>query len=146
MVQYEADKGSILRFYSTSSSQSGWWNGREGGGYNSPERRARLLRLIRQYEDQLQQMDFARMNVNGQVDYILFLRNLRNEAYQLQQEEDIYKRVASLFPFEDSIWKARRTPPPGLFGKRGADSPPAQSYSSINRNSTYPSQISAIHG
>ncbi len=105
MVQYEADKGSILRFYSTSGGQSGWWNGREGGGYNSPERRTRLLRLIRQYEGQLQQMDFAKMNVNGQVDYILFLRNLRNEAYQLQQEEAIYKRVATLFPFEDSIWK-----------------------------------------
>lgn len=105
MVQYEADKGSILRFYSTSANQSGWWNGRESGSYNSPERRARLQQLIQDYERQLQQMDFAKMNINGQVDYLLFLRNLKDEAYQLGQEEKLYKRVADYFSFEDSIWK-----------------------------------------
>ena len=42
MVNYDADLGTINRFYSTSAA-SPW--GRQASAYNSPERRARLLKL-----------------------------------------------------------------------------------------------------
>ncbi|HMK17763.1 MAG TPA: hypothetical protein VK492_06190 [Chitinophagaceae bacterium] len=45
MIQYDADKASILRFYSTSS-QGEFGFRQQGPGYNTPERRKRLLELI----------------------------------------------------------------------------------------------------
>ena len=48
MIQYDADRASIMRFYSTSS--QGEFAGRQQGpGYNTPERRKRLLELIDEY-------------------------------------------------------------------------------------------------
>jgi hypothetical protein len=41
MIKYEADKGSILRFYSTGGTEGEWWM-RQGNDYNSPERRLHL--------------------------------------------------------------------------------------------------------
>jgi len=71
MIQYEADKGSVIRFYSVSIRQ-----GERDNGYNTPERRQRLLSLIDDYQNQMQKLDFASMDINGKVDYILFKRNL----------------------------------------------------------------------
>jgi len=48
MIQYDADRASIMRFYSTSS--QGEFAGRQQGpGYNTPERRKRLLELTDEY-------------------------------------------------------------------------------------------------
>ena len=45
MLQYDADRESILRFYGTGGSEENWW-ARQGDDYNSPERRQRRLQLI----------------------------------------------------------------------------------------------------
>src|SRR6188474_719841 len=68
MVHYSADKESIIRFYSTSGTQSEWWNRQGGNNYNSPERRQRLLQLNSQYLKQQASVDFDKMNINGKVD------------------------------------------------------------------------------
>src|SRR5437762_5411981 len=57
MIQYAADKESILRFYSTGSQAEGQIQQR-GSDYNSPERRQRLLQLINDYKKQMEQADF----------------------------------------------------------------------------------------
>ena len=99
MIQYDADKGSIMRFYSVVSRQE-----ERDYGYNSPERRQRLLSLIEDYQKQLQKLDFTSMDINGKVDYILFKRNLEDQTYRLKEEQTKYDRIAKYIPFSDRIY------------------------------------------
>ena len=108
LLQYDADKESILRFYGTGGSDENWWR-RQGDDYDSPERRQRRLQLIESYQLQLNQLPFENWNVNGKVDYLLFKRNLDNERYQLQQDEKLYAKIAQYFPFSDSIYAMQKT-------------------------------------
>ena len=101
MVQYDADKGSIMRFYATSNPME--FRG-QGSSYNSPERRQRLLGLISANLKQLESVDFDKMNVNGKVDYLLFKRNLEDEQYQLQAEQKNYDQIAQHLPFSERIY------------------------------------------
>ncbi len=103
MIQYEADKGSVIRFYSVSSRQ-----GERDNGYNTPERRQRLISLIEDYQKQMLKLDFASMDINGKVDYILFKRNLEDQAYQLKEEKSKYDIVAKYLPFSDRIYTLQK--------------------------------------
>jgi len=71
MTNYAADRGSLTRFYVIE---------------NSPERRQRLEKLTNDYLQQLQKMDFDRMPVDSQVDYVLFQRNLQVDIRELAKE------------------------------------------------------------
>ncbi|WP_373549130.1 DUF885 family protein [Haliscomenobacter sp.] len=101
MVQYDADKGSIMRFYATSNPME--FRG-QGSSYNSPERRQRLLGLIAANLKQLESVDFDKMNVNGKVDFLLFKRNLEDEQYQLQAEQKNYDQIAQHLPFSERLY------------------------------------------
>jgi hypothetical protein len=114
MVHFNADHGSIKRFYSTSGNRAEWWNNEYGDNYNSPERRQRLLRLINDYTKQLEAMDFDKMNINGKVDYILFKRDLEDEKYQLELEEKNYLPIVKYIPFSDSIYNLEKPRRRGL--------------------------------
>ncbi len=104
LIQYDADKASIMRFYATTG--QGEFGGRQqGNSYNSPERRKRLLELIDQYFDKLKKLPFEKWNVNGKVDYVLFKRNLESERYQLLEEEQTYKQVEKYLTFSDRLYK-----------------------------------------
>lgn len=104
MVHYEADKGSIMRFYSTNSTAYTFGIKNDENNYNTPERRTRLLQLLFDYKKELEGLNFDAMSNNGKVDYILFNRNLKNEEYELQQQQKIYERIKKYFPFEEKIY------------------------------------------
>jgi Bacterial protein of unknown function (DUF885) len=107
MLQYEADKQSILQFYSTEAEDERWgWH--EGSSYNSPERRQRLLQLVTEYLTQIKQMPFDKINVNGKVDYILFKRDLEDDEYRLTEEKKLYEQVVKWLPFSDSIYAVQK--------------------------------------
>ncbi|MFC0773489.1 DUF885 family protein [Terrimonas alba] len=111
MINYDADLGSINRFYSTSAVGVGWAWGRQGNNYNSPERRARLLQLNNEYLRQLDKVDFDKISINGKVDFILFKRNLLDASYRWQEEQSMYDQVSKYFSFSDRIYaleKSRR--------------------------------------
>ncbi len=108
MIQYDADKASIMRFYSTGSNQAEGRMRQQGNNYNSPERRQRLLQFIDEYLAKIQKLPFEKMNVNGKVDYILFKRNLESEQYQLQEERKIYDQAAKYLPFSDRIYSLQK--------------------------------------
>ena len=55
MANYAADRGSLIRFYVIE---------------NSPERRQRLERLSTDYLQQLKKLDFDKLPVDSQVDYL----------------------------------------------------------------------------
>ena len=58
MVHYDADKGSIMRFYSTNSTADTYGVQYDPTNYNTPERRTRLLTLINDYKKQLEALNF----------------------------------------------------------------------------------------
>lgn len=97
MIRYNADRGSIARFYGTGD---GWSN---QVGFNTPELRDRFLQLITSYLKEMQQQDFESMNINGKVDYILFKSKLEDQQYQLQKETAMYQQVAPYIPFYNKV-------------------------------------------
>ncbi|RYY13717.1 MAG: hypothetical protein EOO04_31400, partial [Chitinophagaceae bacterium] len=104
MIQFDADRASINRFYSTSGAGDEWWLRQQRNDYNSPERRQRLLQLFTEYIGKAKGMDFDRMNINGKVDYLLFMRNLEDGMSQLLIEEKNYLQVAKYLPFSDRVF------------------------------------------
>jgi uncharacterized protein (DUF885 family) len=96
LVQYEADKGSLSRFYFVK---------------NSPERRERFKKLHTEYSQKLQQLSFENFSTSGKIDYILFDRDVQEELRQLAIEEKEYTQIASWITFADKIYaieKSRR--------------------------------------
>lgn len=89
LVKYEADKGSLMRFYTIP---------------NSPERRERLLQFNNDYLKQVEQMPFEKMSVDGKVDHILFKRNINNEIRLLNKEAAEYEQVKRFFPFAAPVY------------------------------------------
>ena len=114
MIQYDADKGSVMRFYGAQRFQEGGVGRRQTGEYNSPERRQRLLQLINGYQKKMEQLDFNKMNVNGKVDYILFKRDLDDEEYKLKEEEKLYQQVVRYVPFSEKIYALEKNRKRGL--------------------------------
>ncbi|MEO5946243.1 MAG: DUF885 family protein [Chitinophagaceae bacterium] len=107
MIQYDADKSSVIRYFSTGGNQAEG-RMRQVNNYNSPERRQRLLQLIDEYHATIKKLSFEKMNVNGKVDYILFKRNLESEKYQLHEEQKIYDQAAKYLPFSDRIYSLQK--------------------------------------
>lgn len=96
ITQYTADRGSLTRFYTVE---------------NSPERRERLQRHLSDYQKELQKLDFDRLPVDSQIDYVLFARNLDAEQQELNREAAEVAAGHAWFPFAEKIYaleKVRR--------------------------------------
>ncbi len=100
LVNYDADKGSLTRFYTV---------------VNSPERRERFKKFNQEYLHQLEQLDFDKMKTSSQVDYILFQRTLKNELFLLDKEEKEFSQIAKYIPFADSIYQWEKLRRRGAF-------------------------------
>jgi hypothetical protein len=120
MVQYNADLGSITRFYTTSANagfgSGGGWGGQQGAtaAYNSPERRARILKLITDYEKKMDAINFDKMSVYGKVDFILFKRIVDDSKAKLILEQEDYNKIVRLLPFSDHIYNIEKPRRRGL--------------------------------
>lgn len=89
MVQYDADRGSLNRFYFAES---------------SPERRERFETLTAEYLKQLQQLKFESLPVGSRVDYVLFKRNLEEQQRVLGIEQKEYAQLTNWFSFAPGIY------------------------------------------
>lgn len=89
LIQYEADYGSLNRFYTITG---------------SPERRERFQTLTNDYLTRLGKLDFDKMATDSRVDYILFRRDLQQALYKLNQEADERNQINAWFPFADSLY------------------------------------------
>ncbi len=120
MVNYTADWGNISRFYTTSGNAGfGGGGGGRGGqnntsNYNSPERRARLLQLIDEYEKKMLAVNFDKISVYGKVDYILFKRIVDDAKAKLLEEQDDYSKIVKFLPFSDIIYNLEKPRRRGL--------------------------------
>ncbi len=89
LVNYEADKGSLSRFYTIPA---------------SPERNQRMQTLQQDYLKKLQALAFEQMSVGGQVDYLLFQRQLNNELRLLQEEAKNLALANNLISFASPVY------------------------------------------
>ena len=106
MVQYEADRGSLERFYFV---------------VNSPERRERFVVLNSDYQKQLQQLNYDNLPVGSRVDYILFRQELDEQLRRLEVEKKEVAQLGSWFSFANSIYDMEK------FRRRGTQ-PNAQQW------------------
>ncbi|MBW8687548.1 DUF885 family protein [Chitinophaga rhizophila] len=90
---YDADKGSLLRFYRIE---------------NSPERRERLKTFHSDYLQQLGRINFDQLATGERVEYVLFKMKLQEEIRQLDVEAAEYNKVAGWFPEADKIYAAEK--------------------------------------
>ncbi len=94
MVQYNADYGNVSRFYSIR---------------NSPERRARIMLVVNESLARLGRLNFDLLNSGAKADYILFNRDLHEQLFELQKEEQEYQQVKTWFPFADSVYSMEKS-------------------------------------
>ncbi len=93
MVRYQADRGSIARFYFV---------------VNSPERRQQLQKLDSDYLRQLEQTDFGNGSAGSRVDYIAVQEKAAGTAAPIQEEETQYKGISTWFPFADKVYAVEK--------------------------------------
>lgn len=89
MVNYDADLGSLERFYFIR---------------NSPERNARLQAFCNDYLSRLSKIPYDQVSLNAKVDYQLFNREVEDLLYRLKVEEKEMAQVASLTQYGNGIY------------------------------------------
>lgn len=89
IIQFHADEGSLLRFYTVA---------------NSPERRERLTTFYNDYATRLKALPFEGLSVGGKADYLLFQRSLSNELFLLNQEAREYAAVDKLINYAAPVY------------------------------------------
>ncbi|HXG10553.1 MAG TPA: DUF885 family protein [Gemmataceae bacterium] len=86
--RYEADRGSLNRFYTIPS---------------SPTRHARLKRFYADWLAALQKLDADRLSPEGREDYRRLYDGIRRELRQLEQQARSQAEIAPLVPFAPTI-------------------------------------------
>jgi len=114
MVQFEADRGSLNRFYFVE---------------NSPERRNRFVTLVTDYEKQVQQLNYESLPTGSRVDYLLFKRNLDEQLRLLEVEKKECDQLTTWFSFSNGIYEIEK------FRRRGSQ-PDAQQWAASMKTIT----------
>ncbi|MCW5911341.1 MAG: DUF885 family protein [Cyclobacteriaceae bacterium] len=99
IVQYEADRGSLQRFYFVQG---------------SPERRERFTQFHKDYLARLQQLPFESFSIGGKVDYIMMKRIFENELTLLAQEEKEVQQVSKLTAYANPVYEIEKKRRRGL--------------------------------
>jgi uncharacterized protein (DUF885 family) len=86
--RYNEDRAAILRRYEVDY---------------SPVRRDRIRRFYQDWQKRLAELDFDRLNHEGQIDYTLLRNRLAYELDMLRVEDGRWKEMASLVPFADRL-------------------------------------------
>lgn len=99
ITQYEADRGSLQRFYFVQG---------------SPERRERLTEFHKDYLARLQQLPFESFSVGGKVDYIMMKNIFENELTLLAQEEKEVAQLGKLTAYANPVYELEKKRRRGL--------------------------------
>ncbi|NML20385.1 DUF885 domain-containing protein [Pseudoflavitalea sp. G-6-1-2] len=99
MVQYNADRGSLSRFYAVPF---------------SPERRERFVQFQQEYLQKLEGIAYDPLSVGSKVDYLLFRRNLNNQLRLLDTEKAGYDKISRLLPFAPAVYQLEKQRRRGL--------------------------------
>lgn len=99
MVNFQADKGSLNRFYAVA---------------NSPERTDRFKKFYNNYLEQLKALRFDQLSQGARADYILFARQLKDELKSFTDAEQEYAQVKNYFSFAPAIYELEKVRRRGL--------------------------------
>ena len=99
LVNYQADRGSLERFYFVQG---------------SPERRERFSRFYESYLRELDQLPFDQLSQGGKVDYLLFKRDLNFALYDLAAEAKEAEQVKKFTAHGDPIYEIEKQRRRGL--------------------------------
>lgn len=99
MVQYNADRGSLSRFYAIPF---------------SPEKRERFMKFQQEYVHKLEALPFDQLSTGSRVDYILFKRNLNNQLRLLEAEARGYEQISRFIPFATRMYDLEKQRRRGL--------------------------------
>ncbi|MBN8576125.1 MAG: DUF885 family protein [Cyclobacteriaceae bacterium] len=99
ITQYEADRGSLQRFYFVQG---------------SPERRERFTQFYKDYLARLQQLPFESFSTGGKVDFIMMKRTFENELTLLAQEEKEATQVTKLTAYANPVYELEKKRRRGL--------------------------------
>lgn len=102
ILSYGRDRQALIDFYSP---RTGNLYGRPISNHNSPKLRTRLMELIQEYNQYLNQLSFEQLSINGQVDYTLLKRNLNAHAEALSEEAAFYKEVSEQLLFLAPVYQ-----------------------------------------
>ncbi|HRH40752.1 MAG TPA: DUF885 family protein [Pyrinomonadaceae bacterium] len=86
--KFGEDVGILNRFYSAQT---------------SPNRAARFRTLYGDYQALLERQDFAKLNHDEQIDYLLFQNYLRHEQTELERTQKQLAEMSSIIPFAKTI-------------------------------------------
>jgi len=82
----------------------------------SPAREERFRRFYQDWQKQLEKLDFASLDEDGRIDYLLLQNHLRHALRQLDLRKKQQEEMRPLIPFEDVIFSfedaRRRMEPP----------------------------------
>ena len=90
ITRFQNDNGSLTRVYNLQL---------------SPSRRARFRKLYQEWLDSLAQYDFAKLGLEGKVDYILFRNDLQYRLHELDVQEKQFAEMAPLLPFANTVFE-----------------------------------------
>lgn len=93
MVKYQADYGSLHRFYYMQS---------------SPDRLQRLKELNQDYLAQLEAMDYPSLSTGASVDFLMFRRDVQEDLRQLTLEQEELVQVQQWLPFAPYLYEIER--------------------------------------
>uniref|UniRef100_F4CCQ5 DUF885 domain-containing protein n=1 Tax=Sphingobacterium sp. (strain 21) TaxID=743722 RepID=F4CCQ5_SPHS2 len=104
IIRYNQDVHTILDFYSPRAAN--------GFSYqpvlNSPQQRKRLNEVNILYLNELTKFQFDKLQVNGQVDYLLLKNQIEGYQEELKEEDAQYQSIKPFIPFADSIYNLER--------------------------------------
>lgn len=99
MVHYQADRGSLERFYFVPG---------------SAERRERFVTFYQTYLKELEQLPFEQLSTDGKVDYLLFRRDLNDELFELNLEAKEAEQVRKFTALGEPIYEIEKQRRRGL--------------------------------
>lgn len=99
IIQYGHDVQAINYFYGPMP--KGWGFQQASA---APEQLERLLKLDQSYLDKLKAFPYKALETNGQVDYILLNRKIKQNIERLQEEKRQQERLSRYLPFADDIY------------------------------------------
>lgn len=105
ITQFEADRGSLERFYFIQG---------------SPERRERFTQFYKDNLARLQQLPFETFSTGGKVDFIMMKRLFENELTLLAQEEKEAAQVSKLTAYANPVYDLEKKRRRGLHLKSEA--------------------------
>lgn len=98
--QYMQDVRAIDYFYGPMGTGFRWG----GSSTKSPEQLKRKIRLDISYLEKFKNVEFDKISIYGQVDYIVLKQKINNDLIALRNEEKLQSAIAKYIPFADAIY------------------------------------------